>query len=114
MRVEGDDRWGPPISLARRGAKAAQGGGCLPMEKVETGQGRHRLTGLLGRRREAAAREVVGQCGRSRPAGPKSTESFKTDLIFEFQWISNFSKTLKICTRRFRRNLDMRIVSKIF
>jgi hypothetical protein len=34
--------------------------------------------------------------------------------FFEFQWISNFGKTLKICTRRFRRNFDMGIFPKFF
>ncbi|WP_428025516.1 hypothetical protein, partial [Arcobacter sp.] len=72
--------------------------------------GHHRLTGLLGRWREAAARERVGQRGRSGPVGPKSKECFITYLVFlKFQWISNFGKTLEISTRRFRRNFDMRI-----
>jgi hypothetical protein len=61
-----------------------------------------------------AARDGVGRHGRSRMAGPKSKESFKTDLIFEFQRILNFGKTLEICPRRFRRNLDMGIFPKIF
>jgi hypothetical protein len=42
----------------------------------------HRLTGLLGRWREATSKERVGRHGRSGPAGSKSKESFITDLVF--------------------------------
>jgi hypothetical protein len=87
---------------------------CLPTEKAKTEEGHHQLTGMLGRQREIAAQGGVGQCGRSGPAGPKSKESFKTDLIFEFQWILNFGKTLEICIERFRRNFNMGISPKIF
>jgi hypothetical protein len=47
----------------------------------ENRAGHHRLAGLLGQWREAAAWERVGRCGRSEPAGPKSNESFITDLV---------------------------------
>jgi hypothetical protein len=47
--------------------------------------------------------------GRSGPAGLISKEKSNMDLIFEFQEISEFGKALEICTKRFRRNLDMGI-----
>jgi hypothetical protein len=43
------------------------------------------------------------------PAGLEAKEDSNIDLIFEFQQISEFDKTLKICTRRFRGNLYMGI-----
>jgi hypothetical protein len=36
------------------------------------------------------------------------------EIIFEFQLILEFGRTLENCTRRFRRNLDMGIFPKIF
>jgi hypothetical protein len=48
--------------------------------------------------------------GRAGPDGPKSEES-----SFSIKnWIFEYSKALEICTRRFRRNFDMRIFPKIF
>jgi hypothetical protein len=39
----------------------------------------------------------------------KSKGEFKIDLNSKFEAISDFGKTLEICTRKFRRNLNMRI-----
>jgi hypothetical protein len=48
--------------------------------------------------------------GPVRLAGPKAKKKnfFTKNLIFEF------TKALEICTRRFRRNFDMRIFPKFF
>jgi hypothetical protein len=35
-------------------------------------------------------------------------------MIFEFHWNLKFGKTLGNCTRRFKRNLDMRVFPKFF
>jgi hypothetical protein len=56
--------------------------GALSYDGGRNRAGHHRLAGLLGRWREAVARERVGRHGRSGLAGPKSNESFITDLIF--------------------------------
>jgi hypothetical protein len=36
------------------------------------------------------------------------------EILFKYQLILEFGRTLENCTRRFRRNLDMRIFPKIF
>jgi hypothetical protein len=96
---EGDDRWSPSVSQARRGAKGGLRRGRFPVMEAKIRQGRHRLVGLLGRWRDEAARERVGRCGRSGPAGPKSKESFKTDLIFlilvDFEFRQDFGNLYK-------------------
>jgi hypothetical protein len=46
--------------------------------------------------------------------GPKTKGEFKTYLNSEFEGISDFGKTLEICTIKVRRNLDMRIFPKFF
>jgi hypothetical protein len=57
----------------------------------------------------ACGAKRASTCG-ARPDGPKSEESSfsNKNQIFEY------TKALKICTRRFRRNFDMRIFPKIF
>jgi hypothetical protein len=46
----------------------------------------------------------------ARSAGPKARKK-----NFQIKnWIFEFTKALKICTRRFRRNFDMRIFPKFF
>jgi hypothetical protein len=55
---------------------------------------------------------VEGEVGRGwaeSGAGPK----FKK-ILFEFQLILQFGRTLENCTRRFRRNFNMGIFPKIF
>jgi hypothetical protein len=44
------------------------------------------------------------------PAGPKSEEN----SFLNKNWIIKYSKVLKICSRRLRRNFDMGIFSKFF
>jgi hypothetical protein len=48
--------------------------------------------------------------GVGRPAGLNSEEKFFSNK----NWIFEFTKTLEICRRRFRRNFDMRIFPKFF
>jgi hypothetical protein len=57
----------------------------------------------------ACGAKPASTCG-ARSDGPKSEESYfsNKNQIFEY------TKALKICTRRFRRNFDMRIFPKIF
>jgi hypothetical protein len=101
---------GAHLSAKRGEGQRRPKAGALSCDGGGDEAGHHRLTGLLGRWREAAARERVGQRGRSGPVGPKSKECFITYLVFlKFQWISNFGKTLEISTRRFRMNFDMGI-----
>jgi hypothetical protein len=44
----------------------------------------------------------------------QSRARVQKEILFEFQLILEFGRTLKNCTRRFRRNFDMWIFSKIF
>jgi hypothetical protein len=44
----------------------------------------------------------------------RSWARIQKEILFEFQLILEFDRTLKNCTRRFRRNFDMEIFSKIF
>jgi hypothetical protein len=64
--------------------------------------------GRMGISRDPAA------CGAKRAsagwAGPKSEE----DSFSNKNWIFEYTKALEICTRRFRRNFDMRVFPKIF
>jgi hypothetical protein len=104
---------GAHLSAGRGEGRRGPEAGALSCDGGRTQAGRHRLTSLLGRWREAVAQEKVGRHVTSGPAGPKSKESFITDLIFiEFQWISNFGKILEICIRRFSRNFDVGIFPK--
>jgi hypothetical protein len=71
------------------------------------------VEGINSEGRRWPEREWAGT-GRTGPVGPNSKEGLKIELIFEFEWISDFANTLGICKRRFRRNLDMGIFPKIF
>jgi hypothetical protein len=61
---------------------------------------------------------------RSRPSGGRESEparpktgagtNSKNKTFLNFIWNSDFWQTLEICTRRFRRDFDMRIFPKIF
>jgi hypothetical protein len=68
----------------------------------------HGPTGLAGRS------DGLEGSGPTRWPGSKTKGEFKTDLNFKFERISDFGKTLEICTWKFRRNLDMRIFPKFF
>jgi hypothetical protein len=48
--------------------------------------------------------------GEAGPDGPKSEEN----SFLNKNWIFEYTKTLEMCTRKFRRNFDMRIFPKIF
>jgi hypothetical protein len=77
------------------------------------------------RRRHCSA--GTGEGGRGRLAGPGGPKGWvgwlatgligpETEKKF-FQnknWIFEFNKALEICTRRFRRNFDTRIIPKFF
>jgi hypothetical protein len=54
-----------------------------------------------------AKRASTGEAG---PDGPKSEENSFPNK----NWIFEYTKASKICTRRFRRNFDMRIFPKNF
>jgi hypothetical protein len=70
-----------------------------------------RLLGLNGLSMDTAAcgakRASMGEAGSD---GPKSEENSFPNK----NWIFEYTKALEICTRRFRRNFDMRIFPKIF
>jgi hypothetical protein len=70
-----------PSTGCREGRRRSEVG-ALSCDGGRNRAGCHRLTGLLGRWREATAWERVDRRGRSGPAGPKSKESFITDLFF--------------------------------
>jgi hypothetical protein len=48
------------------------------------------------------------------PVGPDSRRRFRQESFCYFQWILEFGKTLRIYTRRFRRNFDVGIFPKSF
>jgi hypothetical protein len=86
----GDDRWGPPISPARRGAKAVRGE-AFPREGGGNRAGRHRcVAGWVGREAEAQWGEGEWPVGEGKrkwaAAGPKAgvgpNSSNKTFLNF--------------------------------
>jgi hypothetical protein len=52
--------------------------------------------------------------GANGPTGLIKRRKNRKVLIFEFKDISEFGKTLRISTRRFRRYLDTRIFPKFF
>jgi hypothetical protein len=54
-----------------------------------------------------AKRASTGEAGLD---GPKSEEN----SFLNKNWIFEYTKTLEMCTRKFRRNFDMRIFPKIF
>jgi hypothetical protein len=62
-----------------------------------------------------AQKEGRGEWGGrgGRRGGSRLGQNSK-EILFEFQLILEFGRTLENCTRRFRRNLDMGIFPKIF
>jgi hypothetical protein len=98
----------------RQGATDARSAGprgrARPVERPRP-SGERGGDGRLKRKKWAAA-GPKGRMGRlaARLIGPKVRKnSFpNNNLIFEY------TKALEICRRRFRRNFDMRIFSKIF
>jgi hypothetical protein len=70
-----------------------------------------RLLGPNGLSRDQAAYGAKrASAGGAGPDGPKSEE----DSFLNKKWIFEYTKALKICTRRFRRNFDTRIFPKFF
>jgi hypothetical protein len=45
---------------------------------------------------------------------PELGQSSRNKILSNFIWNLDFWQTLKVCTRRFRRNFDMGIFPKIF
>jgi hypothetical protein len=70
--------------------------------------------GLSEPMRGMMACEQGGPARRPGLAGLISIGKIQRVLIFEFKLISEFGKTLRISTRRFRRNLDTLIFPKFF
>jgi hypothetical protein len=110
-REEGDgaDRWAPHGGDVRERwhiCRSAQGQREYVFWKIR----QHGL-GRVGR---AGSRRPAGQSGPvhggAGPDGPKSEENsfLNKNYIFEY------TNALEICTRRFWRNLDMRIFPKFF
>jgi hypothetical protein len=55
-----------------------------------------------------------GRRGRPWLGRTRSRARIQKEIIFEFQLILEFGRTLENSTRTFRRNFDMRIFPKIF
>jgi hypothetical protein len=95
-------------------AKAAQLE-ALPREEGGNRVRRHRCVGRprgrgpVGRGGAAGwEKKGMGRGWAERPDGPKAEENYFR-IKFEF---FEYTKALEICTRRFRRNFDMRIFPK--
>jgi hypothetical protein len=61
-----------------------------------------------GRENRPVGKKRVGRGWAERPDGPKDEENY---FRIKF-WIFEYTKSLEICTRKFRRNFDMRIFPK--
>jgi hypothetical protein len=105
QRGEGDeaDRWGPHGSDVREKASLSE---CVKSKEIHLSANTPRLLGPNGLSGDSAA------CGAKRASvgrdGPKSEE----DSFSNKNWIFEYTKALEICTRRFRRNFDMRVFIK--
>jgi hypothetical protein len=66
------------------------------------------------KRRSSGLRGKAGRCRGNRVDWARFLTRFKLELIFKFQWILEFGKTLRNSTMRFWKNLDMRIFPKFF
>jgi hypothetical protein len=99
------------VTREREGSVA---GWCKPKEKAHSCEGTMGRVGLLDQRGRWRPGKGSGPARLPGMTRPESKESLTSDLIFEFQWILEFSKTLRNFTRRFRRNFDMRIFPKFF
>jgi hypothetical protein len=64
----------------------------------------------MGQARAAACGAERANTGEAGPGELNSEEKFFSNK----NWIFEFTKALKICRRRFRRNFDMRIFPKFF
>jgi hypothetical protein len=84
---------------------------CAKLKEIHLSANTARLLGPNGLSRDPVAcgakRASVGGAG---PGGPKSEE----DSFSNKNWIFEYTKALEICTRRFRRNFDIRIFPKFF
>jgi hypothetical protein len=72
--------------------------------------GQPRGRGLVERGRVSQPKAKAQAAGPKTGAGPNS----RNKTFSNFIWNSDFWQTLEICTRRFRRDFDMRIFPKIF
>jgi hypothetical protein len=80
--------------------------------KTRRGTGAARRPAGLGE--EGSSPERSGLVRRPGRAGLISIGKIKRVLIFKFKYISEFGKTLRISTWRFRMNLDTKIFPKFF
>jgi hypothetical protein len=100
---------GVAVGLRKLEEEAASGNYA---KAAQAGMGRARVRGL---REEAGARGVAGLRGRTGrlAAGPFWAEVKKNSFLNK-NLIFDYSKSLKFCRRRFRRNFDNRIFPKFF
>jgi hypothetical protein len=120
-----DDRWGPPVNWARRGARAAwlevtprEGGGKRAVRHQGVANWADRAAEWSRPSGEGGGGEwPVGERkwrwatdGPKTEAGP-NTSNKPFQFFFEIQI---FLTTLEICARRFRRDFGMGIFSKFF
>jgi hypothetical protein len=121
-----DDRWGPPVSRAQRGAKAARlevshrvGGGKREGRHQRVANWADRAAEWLRPSGEGGGRgkwPVEERKWRWATAGPKTEAGPNTSnkpFQFFFQ-IQFFVTNLEIGARRFRRDFGMGIFSKFF
>jgi hypothetical protein len=73
------------------------------------GSRRRRRSSVSGRRRKNRPRWAEWAKRPNRPAGQLSRlgQKLKRNYFQNKNWIFKFTKALKICTRRFRRNFDV-------
>jgi hypothetical protein len=82
--------------------------------EVSCGLARH-----VGRRRcsgrpeeEGGGVNLGGPCGLHMPVG-RLVQIQRKEFLQNLNWILDFAKALKICTRRFRRNFGVEIFPKL-
>jgi hypothetical protein len=84
---------------------------CAKLKEIHLSANTPRLLGPNGLSGDQAAYGAKrASAGGAGPDGPKSEE----DSFLNKKWIFEYTKALKICTRRFRRNFDTRIFPKFF
>jgi hypothetical protein len=71
---------------------------------------RPRRPGWAERARAAACGAERASTGEAGPGEPNSEKK----ILFEKNWIFEFTKALEICRRRFRRNFEVGIFPKFF
>jgi hypothetical protein len=116
-----DGRNGAPVCRTLPGLRKKGEGTAMILTGCRRGQWRGGNNWAAGRSPTSVWKEEEGRGGLSgrkgkragwlaMPAGPKSEEN----SFLNKNWIIKYSKVLKICSRRLRRNFDMGIFSKFF